>query len=229
MITDRQGEILNRIVQDYIAKAQPVSSQLLEKKHKFGLSPATIRNEMQKLTDEGYLFQPHTSAGRVPTDRGYRFFVDELADCLRLDLKQSCLRSNLAEDSFEFIKEATRFLAEESSELALGYSANQKIVWKEGWQDIFEEPEFLEPGFALSFAKMIDDFEENIKELFLPETCLPAGRVKIYIGKENPVSKAKDFSIITSGFKGGLFAILGPKRMSYDKNIELFHKLWEKI
>lgn len=207
-------------VRDYIVLAEPVSSKVLEKKHKLGISPATIRNEMQKLTDEGYLSQPHTSAGRVPTDKGYRFFVD----CLRSDLKH-CLRSDLAdeaEDSFEFIKEATKFLAEESSELALGYLAERKIIWKEGWQDIFEEPEFSEPGLASSFAKMIDDFEENIEEIFSPE-------IKIYIGKENPVSKNDNFSIITSGFPGGLFAILGPKRMSYDKNIELLQELWKKI
>ena len=69
---------------------------------------------------------------------------------------------------------------------------------------------------------MIDDFEENIEEIYLPE-------IKIYIGKENPVSKAKDFSIITAGFNGGLFALLGPKRMSYDRNIKLIQEIWEKI
>ncbi len=88
MITERQGEILNRIVKEYITLAEPVSSQLLEKKHKFGLSPATIRNEMQKLTDDGYLLQPHTSAGRVPTDKGYRFFVDKLLENNFRDLEK---------------------------------------------------------------------------------------------------------------------------------------------
>lgn len=209
---------MNRIVREYVERALPVSSQLLEKKHKFGISPATIRNEMQKLTDEGYLFQPHTSAGRVPTDKGYRFFVNELLEKNLTDFE----RDFHIGDSLEFVKEATRFLAEESSELALGYLADEKIVWKDGWRDIFEEPEFSEPGLAATFAKMIDDFEENIEQMFLPE-------VKIYIGRENPVSKVNDFSIITSGFDGGLFAILGPKRMSYDKNIELLSKLWMKI
>ena len=224
-ISERQSDILNNLIKDYIQIARPISSEFLEKKHSFGLSPATLRIEMQKLTDKGFLSQPHTAAGRVPTDKGYRFFVNELLETLR----QAQGRENKPvqeerqyEDSFEFIKTATRFLAEGSSELALGYSAGQKIIWKEGWQDIFDEPEFSEPGLAASFAKMLEDFEDNIEEVFSSET-------KIYIGKENPVSKSKDFSIITSGFKGGFFAILGPKRMSYDKNIELFKKLWEKI
>ncbi len=218
MITERQGKVLNGIIREYIGRAEPVSSKMLEKKHQFKVSPATIRSEMQKLTESGYLFQPHTSAGRVPTDKGYRFFVDEMIEKNPMNFE----RDFQLEDSLGFIKEATRFLAEESSELALGYLASQKIIWKDGWGEIFLEPEFMEPGFAASFARMIDDFEENIEELFLPE-------IKIYIGRENPISKAEDFSIITSGFEDGLFAIVGPKRMSYDKNIELFHKLWEKI
>ena len=80
MITERQNQLLNGIITEYINSAKPVSSRLLEKKYDFGVSPATIRIEMQKLTDKGFLHQPHTSAGRVPTDRGYRFFVDNLLE-----------------------------------------------------------------------------------------------------------------------------------------------------
>ncbi len=119
------------------------------------------------------------------------------------------------------IREMTKFLSEEASALALGYSSADKIFWKEGWQEIFEEPEFSEPGTAAAFARMIDDFEENIDEVMLPE-------IRVYIGKENPFSKIQDFSIIASGFDGGVFAILGPKRMSYDKNINLMQKIWKK-
>ncbi|MBA4320031.1 MAG: heat-inducible transcriptional repressor HrcA, partial [Flavobacterium sp.] len=78
MLTERQTEILNRLIQEYIYSAKPVSSQLLEKKHNFGICPAMLRIEMQKLTEQEFLFQPHTSAGRTPTDKGYRFFVDKL-------------------------------------------------------------------------------------------------------------------------------------------------------
>src|SRR3990167_8071237 len=77
-ISERQNLILNKAIEEYILSAQPVSSSLLEKKYDFGISPAMIRIEMQKLTEGGFLLQPHTSAGRVPTDKGYRLFVDEL-------------------------------------------------------------------------------------------------------------------------------------------------------
>src|SRR3989344_4263875 len=80
LITDRQKDILDKIIQEYIDSAEPVPSQSLEKKYDLGLSPATIRGEMHKLTEQGFLYQPHTSAGRVPTDKGYRLFVNGLVD-----------------------------------------------------------------------------------------------------------------------------------------------------
>jgi transcriptional regulator of heat shock response len=216
MITDRQADILDEIIREYIKLAAPVSSHSLKKKKGLDVSSATIRNEMQKLTDEGYLCQPHISAGRVPTDKGYRFFVNQLFE----HFPKSAETLMDIEDQL-FIREITRSLSKESSSLVLGYSAADKIFWKEGWQDIFEEPEFQEPGLAAAFVKMIDDLEENIGEMLLPE-------IQVYIGGENPFSKIRDFSIIASGFDGGVFAILGPKRMSYDKNINLMQKIWKK-
>lgn len=77
-LEQRQKDILLKIVEEYIDSAQPISSKLLKEKYKFNLSPATLRLEMQELTKKGFLLQPHTSAGRVPTEKGYRFFVDEV-------------------------------------------------------------------------------------------------------------------------------------------------------
>lgn len=214
MITERQEEILNGIVQEYIERVEPISSQLLEKKHKFEVCPATIRNEMQRLTNKGYLSQPHTSAGRIPTDKGYRFFVDKI---LEKELGDLVKDFKMVQD----IRGITKFLARESSGLTLGYLASDKILWKEGWGEILQEPEFTQPGFAIKFARIIDDFEENIEEIFSPE-------IQIYIGRENPFSKTEDFSIITNG----VFTILGPKRMDYNKNINLLEsaiKWLEKI
>lgn len=192
---------MDKLVGEYINLAKPISSQLLEKKHDFGVCPATLRNEMQELTERGFLCQPHTSAGRVPTDKGYRFFVDRLMEKELAEFELKCRKE---------IKEITRFLAEESSNLALSYWPEEEIVWKEGWNQIFQEPEFSEAGFAAEFGRMINDFEENIESIFSPD-------IRVYIGGETPFSRAKDFSIITTS----VFAILGPKRMDYDKNINL--------
>jgi heat-inducible transcriptional repressor len=221
MITERQVEILERIVQEYIIRARPVSSQLLEKKHDFGMSSATIRNEMQKLADRGYLSQPHTSAGRLPTDKGYRFFVDRLLEKELAEFETNWQKEIKA--SFEFIREITEFLAGESSNLALGYLSTEGILWKEGWREVFREPEFLEAGYIASFIKALDDLERNIERINFPS------EIRVYIGRESPVSENKDFSLITLGFNQGLFALLGPKRMSYHKNISLLLNLCQKI
>jgi heat-inducible transcriptional repressor len=78
-IDDRKLEVLRAIVEDYVATQEPVGSKALTERHKLGVSPATIRNDMALLEEEGYIAQPHTSAGRVPTDKGYRLFVDRLS------------------------------------------------------------------------------------------------------------------------------------------------------
>ena len=76
MITQRQEKILNSLVKEYIDRAEPISSELLKKKCNLDVSPATIRNELQELTERGYITQPHTSAGRIPTEKGYRYFIE---------------------------------------------------------------------------------------------------------------------------------------------------------
>ena len=78
MVEDRRLAVLRAIVEDYVATHEPVGSKALVERHGLGVSPATIRNDMAVLEEEGYIAQPHTSAGRVPTDRGYRLFVDRL-------------------------------------------------------------------------------------------------------------------------------------------------------
>ena len=80
MSDDRRLDVLRAIVEDYVATQEPVGSASLLERHQLGVSPATIRNDMAVLEDEGYITQPHTSAGRIPTDKGYRMFVDRLAD-----------------------------------------------------------------------------------------------------------------------------------------------------
>ena len=78
-MSSRRLEILRAIVDEYVATQEPVGSKSIADRHGLGISPATIRNEMAVLEDEGLITQPHTSAGRIPTDLGYRVFVDKLA------------------------------------------------------------------------------------------------------------------------------------------------------
>src|ERR671926_1136114 len=96
-LSDRELKVLEAVVQTYIETAEPAGSQTIARKFGLGVSPATIRNTMSELEDKGYLFHPHTSAGRIPTDRAYRVYVDAL---MRLappsDQEQHTLREELA-------------------------------------------------------------------------------------------------------------------------------------
>ena len=227
MLTKRQEKILNTVIKEYIKTGEPVSSQLLEKKHDFGIKPAMIRIEMQKLTDKGYLFQPHTSAGRVPTDKSYRFFVDNLLN------KEPSLNERMSkieeifreeEDIFRLANRLTKFLAEETSSLAISNLPERDIVFKEGWEELLKEAEFFERDFFADFAKSIERFEESFKDLEVNSG------VKVYIGKETKVPKAKNLSVISSKCKlpnkeKATLTLVGPKRMDYNRNLNLVQSL----
>lgn len=236
MVTsERQDLILQKLIKEYVGTAKPVSSQKLEKKCDFGVCPATIRREMQKLTDKGFLYQPHTSAGRVPTDKAYRFFVDKFIETEIEDFKEDFeigdwLEKEIA-DTLKFIQGATKNLAFASSSLALSYLLGNKVLWKEGWEEVLKEPEFKTAACISSFTKLLKSFEKEVENLELNS------ELKIYIGRENPFSKVKDFSIIISrcyfpNHEEGIVSLLGPKRMAYDRNITLmksFKRILEEI
>jgi len=235
-ITQRQIEILDKLIQEYIDSARPVSSQLLEKKYDFSICPAMIRIEMQKLTDKGFICQPHTSAGRVPTDKGYRFFVDNLL--AHRSLGEGGLKKEVSEledifqkagkDIFKVASRLTKFLAEQSSNFTILNLLERDFFWKEGWEEILQEPEFEEKDSISHFTELLESFEENIENLKINS------EIKVYIGKENPFSKNKDFSIIISKChlpkkEEGILSILGPKRMAYDRNIGLINSLMKSL
>ncbi len=228
-ITDRQGDILNRVVKSHIDLAEPVSSEYLKKRYHLPFSTATIRSEMQRLTETGHLCQPHTSAGRVPTDMGYRFFVDTLKKAEgivdeRVAEEIRKMRKDV-EDYLIFLKESSRLISLFSSGLAISCISGTGIFIKDGWKRTFDDPEFSDVKKVKDFLSMVDYFEDNIDDFDL--TC---SSVRIYIGNEAPISKAEDFSIVISKcsfFKGkeGIVAILGPKRMAYDRNILLIDSI----
>ena len=228
-LTKRQEKILNGIIKEYIHLAVPVSSQVLDEKYNFKLSTATLRNEMQALSDLGYLLQPHTSAGRIPTDKGYRFFVNqifkkglpEFDEKKKINIQKECKKKK--DNSLRFVQKATKILADNSSNLAISHILNEDFFWKEGWDDVFAEPEFKETDFVLRFTKIIDSFEKNIEGI----TSNFSDDLGVFIGRETPFLKNDDFSIVVSGFQcpdsknKGIFAIVGPKRMNYNKNISI--------
>lgn len=116
-MNDRKKRILWAIVQDYVSSAEPVGSRTIAKNYDLGVSSATIRNEMQDLGDEGYLEQPHTSAGRIPSTKGYRFYVDCLMEPSRLTAEEKEIISRMISSETKRLDEIFRNMAKTVSSL----------------------------------------------------------------------------------------------------------------
>ena len=217
MLTKRQEEILKWVVKDYIELARPISSEFFEKRHNLKISPPTIRLEFQRLTKQGFLEKPHISAGRIPTDKAYRYFVDNLLEEKIFEIEK--LINEKIDEKLKFFQTLAKNLAQISKSLIFGYLEKEKMVFKEGWEEVLKEPEFLDKECIFKFLDFLEEFEKEISDLKLNSA------IKIYIGKENPFKKGKDFTLIVSKLKilqsSGIFALCGPKRMDYNKNIGL--------
>ncbi|MFA5013039.1 MAG: hypothetical protein WC520_00550 [Candidatus Paceibacterota bacterium] len=230
MISERQNEILKALVKEYIKTAEPISSESLAKKHDFGLCPSAIRIEMNFLIKTGYLEQPHTSAGRIPTDKAYRYFVDFVLTNQREEKKENKIEEIIEgiikekmEDRYKLASRLAKFLADTSSGFAIVHFLNNDLSWKEGWEEIAKEPEFKDNDFIQSFVGLLQDFEEKIKKF-------DVRGVKIFIGKEIPLPHTQGLSLICSSCpisksEKAFISILGPKRMDYNRNINLIYSL----
>ncbi|HZG06402.1 MAG TPA: heat-inducible transcriptional repressor HrcA [Streptomyces sp.] len=122
MLSERRLEVLRAIVQDYVGTQEPVGSKALTERHNLKVSPATVRNDMAALEEEGYIAQPHTSAGRIPTDKGYRLFVDKLAGVKPLSKPERRAIQNFLEgavDLDDVISRTVRLLAQLTRQVAI--------------------------------------------------------------------------------------------------------------
>ncbi|MCZ7460328.1 MULTISPECIES: heat-inducible transcriptional repressor HrcA [Streptomyces] len=122
MLSERRLEVLRAIVQDYVGTEEPVGSKALTERHRLGVSPATVRNDMAVLEEEGFIAQPHTSAGRIPTDKGYRLFVDRLAGVKPLSSPERRAIQNFLEgavDLDDVVARTVRLLAQLTRQVAV--------------------------------------------------------------------------------------------------------------
>jgi transcriptional regulator of heat shock response len=223
MISERQAQIIKNLVKEYIKTAEPVSSKFLAEKYDFGICPSAIRIEFQYLIKEGYLEQPHTSAGRIPTDKAYRYFVDTLKERKeeKVEVELEKILKGMS-DKFKMASEITKFMADNSSSFVNLHFFREGFDLKEGLDEIFKEPEAKDESFVSSLVSFMENFEKNIEKLHDSKSM-------VFIGKENPIPRTKDITLICSecnlpGQKA-FITILGPKRMDYEKNIRLINSL----
>jgi len=220
---DRKKALLSQIIREYIKSASPVGSKLLENKSHLGVSSATIRNEMAELEKEGYIAQPHTSAGRIPTEKGYKFFLENyVVEGKIADREKKEIRKVLSQDPVELsVKAAARKLAEFSNNAVITAFSENNIYYT-GLANLFSQPEFKEAAMVYSLSLVIDHLEQAVSEIFGQ-----VDQVAVRIGSDNPFGQ--DCSSVAGRwqFKGqsGLMAILGPMRMDYEKNLGLINYL----
>lgn len=224
MISERQAQIIKNLVKEYIKTAQPVSSKFLAEKYDYGICPSAIRIEFQDLIKEGYLEQPHTSAGRVPTDKAYRFFVDSLKERREESIEDQLIEMiSQMQDKFRMASEITKLLSDNSSGLITLHFYNEGLTLKEGLDEIFKEPEAKDDKFVSSFINLLENFDKNIEKLH------PESGIRIFIGEESPIPKSRNITMICSECKlpkhNAFITIIGPKRMDYEKNIRLINSL----
>lgn len=224
-MNSRQEKILSVIIEEYTETAEPVSSKSLAEKYQLDFSPATIRNDMVKLEQEGFLHQPHISAGRIPTDKGYRYFVEEIMGDQELSLKdQKKMQAELLKlraQHNRLSRTTAKLLSSFSGSLAI--SGLEKDFSEFGIRELLENPEFKEVDEFCKVAEALDYIDENIDTILKK---VKAGETKIFIGKENPVKGISNCSMIVSPYQTkagekGVLAIIGPKRMRYAKNKSL--------
>lgn len=224
-ITNRQAKILAAIVKEHCNTCKAVGSKELAEKYDFGLSAPSIRNEMQRLEKAGYIKQRHTSSGRVPTDKGYRYFVNQLMERFKLSVEeQNRLKKELLKLQMMHVELGRRIakLLSESTQAA-SFAIFPEEISAVGLSNILDNPA-LPAGDAKEIAEFfdhIDEYAEKIVQDYGEETS-----PKTFIGKELELSKHSDYSMIISGLKlpggkRGVIGLIGPKTMKYEKNLSL--------
>jgi len=243
MASSRQIELLDFIIREYIKTAKPVGSGLVSKKSNFKLSSATIRNEMYELENAGYLAQLHTSGGRVPTDRAYRFFVENLIHQENLApeagfKKRIQTAIKISQDPWEMNKSIAQVISELTDNLVITNIVEDNDFYKIGLSSLFEMPEFREFDKAFRLTNFFEEFESAFnrmaRDFFGEANDDLIDSVQMYIGRENPVKDVRDETVILTKYNlpkhlTGSLTIIGPTRMDYEKNIALVKCLKEEL
>ena len=223
-MTERHAQILAAIIEQYAEIAVPVGSIILAKL--FGVSSATIRSEMAKLEELGLIKQPHTSAGRVPTDRGYRLYVNQLSEMQANEVPQLDRSARAIEARVQThgnradraIRSAVDSLVDLTGNLGLATIGDE--LYLSGMGNLFSQPEFLQGDHVQAVARLLDNLEPWLRE------AAPNEPLNVFIGSENPIGKTSGVTLIVSRFRSpysdrSYIGVLGPTRQSYGRVMRL--------
>lgn len=212
---ERKKLILEVIIKEHIATGQPVASSAIVEKYHMPISSATVRNEMAELEADGWIMQPHTSAGRVPTEKAYKHYISQITET-PLPKKEAELLKEASVDAKA--KQIAKQLAQLTG-LAVVWASDKDNVYFTGVSNLLNEPE-LDLG-------MIDDLDEIVAELFDDVSFGP----EILIGHSSPFGNYSGAIVTRYGSRDntGLIGLVGPMHMDYEANRQRLKLLTELL
>lgn len=222
-MNERKRLILDIIINDFIASGQPVASNSMVEKHDLPFSPATVRNEMAELEAEGWIAQPYTSAGRIPTEKAYLLHTADSA-AGPLPKREEALLSDCFSEAEA--RQTAKNLAQLSG-LAVVWAFHKYHVYYTGLSNLLQQPEFNQPNLVYDMSAIIDRVDEIVGEIFDNTEFEP----RIALGRASPFGAFS--GAILSRYRGadsiGLIGILGPVRMDYAKNLSRLDFLIKRL
>ena len=219
----RQEEVLVLIVKRYVETAEPVGSRYIARK--LGLSSATIRNVMADLEEMRFITQPYTSAGRIPTDKGYRYYIDSLMHVKNVNEHVvKAIQEQYAHtirSIEEVLEQSSRLISHLTNYIGITLFSQLGKLYMDGTSHIIEQPEFKDLKKLYAIIKCL---EERRDILNLLSSDIADDKITIHIGRENHFNYLSDCSVVTRGYKvrgkpSGRLGVIGPKRMVYEKVI----------
>lgn len=219
-LSERQQILLKAIIEEYIESAEPVGSEVIERKYNMGVSPATIRIDMGKLTEMGYLRQPHTSAGRAPTSMGMRVYIQDLMKEKQLpitaevSIKERMWQQRTREE--RLLKEAVTALAQKLNMLGLAKNDDGQLYYA-GAANILDWPEFYDIDVARFVLSL---FDENPRLADIIGKAQGTDPVHILFGEDLGYEDLKPTGFVFTRYEfspqaGGVIGVIGPARMNF--------------
>lgn len=219
-LTDRQRDLLKAIVEVYVKTGEPVGSEIIDKEYNLGVSPATIRNEMVRLTEMGLLKQPHTSAGRIPNSIGFRIYISEIMKerdipvSAEVSIKQNLWQLRHQED--ELLKEAIKALASRLGVLALAVNRDGDLFYA-GAANILDFPEFSDIDVTRFVLSLFDE-HPTLQQIL--GRAVGVEPVHILFGEDLGFEYLETTSFVFSKYysvddKSGVVGVIGPARLNF--------------
>lgn len=227
MLSGRTQSILETSVRDFIKYGEPITSECLFDSYEFGIRPAMIRRELNTLDEQGYLTQLHSSSGRIPTAKAYKFFAKEILNneenTNNEDIIQSLLKNFWKDEKEDFIERISR----ELNVLSVGYETEGAIMYNSGLQDLIARVDFENKNDLLEVIKDFEFLEDRImsqKQWWSEEQQWP----KVFVEK-SPITKCKTLSVVMEKLNDNdgdfMLIAIGPQRMDYEKSLGIFKAL----